>query len=203
MVSANEKLRLQVVSGGCLNYGASDGKWASLSTVFLTVSSATLGSCFFAAVLAIEETAAQCDAEIRAMPDDQEVKALEQTMAEDEKLVGLAMKWSEQSRFERVLLVMAAVVMYMSTAAFVLLSDLCFQTVDLATRFEGPPLYGRISNLIRAPHGWMAMALHVVSIVLYYSWCVGVRSRTERLRRQPRPTTLNDRNSLLDGADQG
>ena len=66
-----------VISGGCLLRSSEGNPWTSLASLFMTLSAASLGGAFIAAMLQIDKIVKYRKADIDAIPDDEEVKVMD------------------------------------------------------------------------------------------------------------------------------
>lgn len=74
-----------VISGGCLLRTSEGNPWTSLASLFMTLSAASLGGAAIAAMVEIDKVVKYRKAEIDAIPDDEEVKVMDQAASRKEE----------------------------------------------------------------------------------------------------------------------
>ena len=160
-------LNTPTVIGGSLQLRRAEGDmWATLANVGFAMSALTQGSATSLCTYYIFDTADKRREELEAMPDDEEVKALEEKSAREAAFYAAATEWKTKVPGNiKVVLFLASVLcgsfFFMST----LLGSQCWVSVDVADPISGPPLNGNWFAWIQ-PMGYVALGLYAAGVVL-------------------------------------
>lgn len=160
-------LNTPTVIGGSLQLRRAEGDmWATLANVGFAMSALTQGSATSLCTYYIFDTADKRRAELEAMPDDEEVKALEEKSAREAAFYAAATEWKTKVPGNiKAVLFLASVLcgsfFFMST----LLGSQCWVSVDVADPISGPPLYGNWFGWLQ-PMGYFALGLYAAGVVL-------------------------------------
>mmetsp|Transcript_42477 Transcript_42477/g.104111 ORF Transcript_42477/g.104111 Transcript_42477/m.104111 type:complete len:956 (-) Transcript_42477:224-3091(-) len=194
-------IALTVIAGGCMLRVAEGGIWVSLGSLFMTLSAASLGGAGVGAMLAIERVINERKAEIDAIPDDEEVKRRDEIKERQAEVLKEVKHWNATPLGFKILLVIAGAMMYAGTVLFLLAGDKCFESIDLTTSYQAPPLNGNLLNMVKRWLGWIAIGLEGGSLVLYYAYGFWAKRKCRKLLKE-RHATIDEMNATFN-AEEG
>jgi hypothetical protein len=167
-------LNTPTVIGGSLQLRRAEGDmWATLANVGFAMAAATQGSATTLCTYYIFDTADKRRAELEAMPDDEEVKALDEKSAQEAEFYKQATDWKTKvpTNIKFVLIVAALL-----NGAFFFMSNLmgsqCWVHVDVADPISGPPLNGNWFGWLQ-PTGVFALGLYAAGVIfmrIFQKW---------------------------------
>lgn len=167
-------LNTPTVIGGSLQLRRAEGDmWATLANVGFAMAAMTQGTATTLCTYYIFDTADKRRAELEAMPDDEEVKALEAQSEREAAFYYAATDWKTKVPGSiKFVLILAALL----CGSFFFLSNIlgsqCWEKVDVADPISGPPLYNDWFGWIR-PTGLVALGLFTAGVVfmrIFQSW---------------------------------
>jgi len=159
-------LNTPTVIGGSLQLRRAEGDmWATLANVGFAMAALTQGTATTLCTYYIFDTADKRRAELEAMPDDEEVKALEEKSQREAAFYLAATDWKTKVPGNiKFVLILASVLcgsfFFMSN----ILGSQCWVKVDVADPISGPPLYGNWFGWLQ-PTGLVALGLFAAGVV--------------------------------------
>ncbi|CAK9026573.1 Uncharacterized protein SCF082_LOCUS17562 [Durusdinium trenchii] len=156
-----------VVVAGALLLRAPEGEfWATLSTMALAVAFLIQSAAMLGAVHFIAKTVVENEEELKKMPPDEEVLALEEVSQHKSKVRSAVNHWRNLDPVSRVMLFLASVTMTASCYLFQGFGSGCFEVFEV-TDSVSTTLDGNALNLVK-PLGWIGVALWGYGTVFLY-----------------------------------
>jgi len=155
-----------VAAGALLLRSDEGGIWGSLSTITLAFATITQSLAMLAAIHFIAKTVIEKEAELKAIPPDEEVLALDQKSEALTKLRNYVSHWSNIHMGWRVLLSVSAMIATFSCYVFFLLGSQCFESFQVSDSIS-EVLDGDARNIIK-PLGLFTSAAFFFSCFLLF-----------------------------------
>ena len=178
-------------SGGFMTRGP-EAPYPALMNIAISLSTLTQTGAFFKMAQLIERTTFEARDEIKALPYDEQVLALDTSRAAHERLLAEITHWNsgEMPRYVRAALIAGAVLVTLAYQAQLLFSARCFRDFALYPDFDTQlreELGGKLHRLVM-PHGWFLMVAALASYAClraYTRWARRYVKAQERSGRQP------------------
>ena len=153
-------------AGALMIKAAEGGDWGTISATTLTAASMGQGFALCSALYFIESYAGQNRAELEAMADDEEVKALDEEAAKVDEVKNELTRWDNDkfTHAPKAYLAGSAGAMSFAVYIYALFPKKCFQDFAVTDSIERD-LGGNSFNVVK-PLGWVALALFFVGLVL-------------------------------------
>merc|ERR1711871_1744145 len=167
-------LNTPTVIGGSLQLRRAEGDmWATLANVGFAMAALTQGSATSLCTYYIFDTADKRRAELEAMPDDEDVKALEEKSAREAAFYAAATDWKTKVPAGiKFVLILASLLCGSFFFLSTLLGSQCWVKVDVAGPISGKPLQGDWFGWIK-PTGYVAIGLYAAGVVfmrIFQKW---------------------------------
>ena len=180
-------ITMVVFAGGMMmKTGDANPIWQPLSDVFVAMATLIYPILLVLGLVVIWETTDSRRAEIQAMPDDDEVKILDERKEELVLKTAACIAWPEPSApvivahpqlhvhvengvpgLWKAVLLLSFLCAHTSTLIFAGAGKQCFEAVDLLTNTTLPPFNGEIHRIVKAPLGYVSNAIWIVGVLLY------------------------------------
>lgn len=153
-------------AGALMIKAAEGGDWGTISATTLTAASFGQGFALCSALYFIESYAGQNRAELEAMADDEEVKALDEEAAKVDEVKNELTRWDNDkfTHAPKAYLAGSAGAMSFAVYIYALFPKECFKDFAVTDSIERD-LGGNSFNVVN-PLGWVALALFFVGLVL-------------------------------------
>jgi len=166
-----------VITGAVLLRTQEGGMWESLSVVMLGISTLTQMGSMLVALMYIERTIDKHEKEIEAMPNDQEVMAIENEAKAKQKAYQRALDWHQRynNRFPlsmKIVLCIGALNMSACCYLTTFLGSSCFESFEVSDSIS-EKLDDNVLNLIIYPLGYLVvltLGVSVLCLIIFNMW---------------------------------
>jgi hypothetical protein len=173
-----------VLSGAILNMppGGMWGQATGLALIGMMLSQTLI---MLVATFYINEYCGSDDPEIlkilnEARPEHAAVEELSRKSAAFESSFGFVTRWSQMTGLQRALLLVGTAGSFLTAMSTAASSKTFFRPFSATSRIdapydnEPPGLNGDARNLVRSPQGWICIAVHYASFLVFYMWGISV-----------------------------
>jgi hypothetical protein len=189
---------LPSVMAGCILNMPSDSLWGEFVPFALLFALLSQGCVVWVALYYINEVVASDDPQIQefltaSRPEHEAVEKLSLERAAFDRVYRDVTEFSAQKPVQKILLVLSLLLGFGSAAAVTASGSAFFRPFEATSRISASydnvppgleadpekvswPLALSLYNLIKMPNGWILLAFHVGSFILYYVWGKSVTS---------------------------